>query len=271
MWRLFQSARLAFDVITRNLSQATLNTCLDYDNPACAQHGIFEIPNWRAGSGRRVPAGCRAHSEPDRPFSSGSLGYATNITQHGGLEGVLSACGYFVSFTDEFEHPPARGGLSAIRRAIASCRCWFPRKITISTRHPPAQPGFPRIRMRLAPVADNIIALIVRTAGSGSKPAGYHDGLYLRYPAPCRRETLSRIAPINCPPVVQVTMVAVDESAAARPQSAAAIAGALSGKFDNTVSYQADLDDLGSKLTGAKIPYGIFSSAVPIRESKWTK
>ena len=77
------------------------------------------------------------------------------------------------------------------------------------------------------------------------------------------------------PPVLQVTMVAIEEAAARRIDAGAsqpsAITAALSGRFTDPASYQTDLGELERQLNAAHIPYRVFSSAVPIRESKWTK
>lgn len=265
----FQSARLAFDVITRNLSQATLNTYLDYDNPA-APSRYFRTSELACRIG---PAG--SGGLPGTPgtgqavFFQAPLGYATNIPRHGGLEGVLSACGYFVSFTTNSSIPQhvAPSGNPARYRLM---QVLVPTENNDIYKSSSGSAWISSHTNAAAPVADNVIALIIRPQDPGATP----PDVTTDYAYDTRLDAKADPQPDSAhqlPPVVQVTMVAVDESAAVRPQSAAAIASALSGKFSATGSYQADLDDLGAKLTDARIPYRIFSSAVPIRESKWTK
>lgn len=265
----FQSARLAFDVITRNLSQATLNTYLEYDNPAAPTRyyrnselacrigpaGSDGLPG-TAGTGQAV-------------FFQAPLGYATNLASHGGLEGVLSACGYFVNYTTNSSVPPhvAASGNPPRYRLM---QVLVPTESNDVYKSSSGSAWISAHTNSAAPVADNVIALVVRPQDPGATlPDVTPDYAYdtrLNAAADPQPDSAHQL-----PPVVQVTMVAVDEAAAARPQSASAIAAALSGKFGVTASYQSDLDDLGSKLTEARIPYRIFSSAVPIRESKWTK
>jgi uncharacterized protein (TIGR02599 family) len=265
----FQSARLAFDVITRNLSQATLNTYLDYDNPS-APTRYYRVSELACRIG---PAG--SGGLPGTPgtgqavFFQAPLGYATNLSGHGGLESVLSACGYFVSYTTNSsvpQHVAASGNPPRYRLM----QVLVPTEDNDIYKSASGSAWISNHTNAAVPVADNVIALVVRPQDpAASQPditAGYAYDTRLNATADPQPDSANQL-----PPVVQVTMVAVDEAAAARPQSATAIAAALTGKFSTTASYQEDLDDLGSKLTEARIPYRIFSSAVPIRESKWTK
>jgi uncharacterized protein (TIGR02599 family) len=74
---------------------------------------------------------------------------------------------------------------------------------------------------------------------------------------------------------VQVTLVAIDETSAKQIDNGstppAVIASALENKFSDPAKYQKDLDALSQALSASHINYRIFSSAVPLRESKWTK
>jgi uncharacterized protein (TIGR02599 family) len=70
-------------------------------------------------------------------------------------------------------------------------------------------------------------------------------------------------------------MVAMDEPSANRLESGSnppdAIRNALSGKFAVPAKYEKDLQSLTQALTAAGISYRVFTGAVPIRETKWTK
>jgi uncharacterized protein (TIGR02599 family) len=79
------------------------------------------------------------------------------------------------------------------------------------------------------------------------------------------------------PPLVQVTMVAIDETAANRlpdtetPPSQ--VADALQGLFTRSTEegFKQDFAELERRLTAAKISYQTFNSMVSLRETKWSK
>lgn len=269
----FQDARLAFDVITRNLSQATLNAYLDYDNSTnpsrylrmselafdAGPAGAGGLPG-TAGTGQAV-------------FFQAPLGYATNATSYGGLEGLLNTCGYFVSFTTNNSIPShvAAGG-NPYRYRLMQMLVPAEKNDIYKTRS--GRAWFSAYTDAARPLADNIIALLIRPQDPAAAPADIttnysydtRDGADAD-PQPDQAHQL--------PPVILVTMVAVEEAASRRLDAGgaqpAAIAGALSGKFHDPALFQSDLDSLTSELNAARISYRVFSSAVPIRESKWTK
>ncbi len=139
----------------------------------------------------------------------------------------------------------------------------------------------PALQSYFMPVADNIIALIVRPQDPGTTPPTditsdytYDANLNATNPAPPSPYQQPATAK-QLPPLLQVTMVAIDEATAKRLDNGAtqpvAISSALSGKFTSVTSYTTDLQNLELALTNAHIAYKIFSSNVPLRESKWTK
>lgn len=271
----FQSARLAYEVITRNLSQATLNTYLDYDNEEAPSHYL------RASDLAFVSGSCGTAGLPGTPgtgqaiFFQALLGSTGNTTSLGGLDGLLNSCGYFVSYTTNVSIPahvssrdktyryrlmqlmvPAES--NTIYRANQSSTAWYS--------------GFTNSTY---PVADNVIALVIRPLDPAKSPG---DILTNTYSYDSRRDATAIPQPATAnqlPPVVEVTMIAIEESAAKRletgGQEPTVISDALSGKFQSPSAFQTDLGNLEKALNENRIPYRIFSSAVPIRESKWTK
>jgi uncharacterized protein (TIGR02599 family) len=79
------------------------------------------------------------------------------------------------------------------------------------------------------------------------------------------------------PPMVQVTMVAIDKASADRLADSATppteISSLLNGLFTQAGKsyYQADLQKLENGLNTARIGYRIFNGTVALRESKWSK
>ena len=92
-----------------------------------------------------------------------------------------------------------------------------------------------------------------------------------------------RINPKNqLPPVLQITMVAIDETSAARLNLGTATGDIfkLKGKFADTTKYTGDLVvqpggaadvSLENTLIGKKVNYRIFTTNVPIRAAKWSR
>ena len=78
------------------------------------------------------------------------------------------------------------------------------------------------------------------------------------------------------PPIVQVTMIVIDEASAARIDTKsstppAAIENALKGRFTVTSNYQTDLAAVESSLSLSNIAFEVLNTAVVLRESKWSQ
>lgn len=270
----FQDARTAFDTMTRYLSQATLNTYLDYDNATNASRylrkselkfligaaGDAGIPG-TAGTGGAV-------------FFQTPAGYTTN-SSFAGMESLLVTCGYFVSFNTNSAVPghtvslknPYRYRLmqmlvptenNLIYRTNVTPNAWFENFSNLAT-----------------PIADNVIALILRPQDPASEASELPNNGYGYDSTADVTADPQPVTANQLPPVVLVTMVAIDETSAKRIEAGTGqppeIASALSGKFANPADYQADLDALVAGLGAQRITCRVFSSAVPLRESKWSK
>ncbi|XHR30932.1 MAG: hypothetical protein ACFUZC_10275 [Chthoniobacteraceae bacterium] len=272
----YQGARVAFDMLTRNLSQATLNTYLDYDDPATptrylrkselafvtGQSGTAGLPG-TPGTGQAV-------------FFQAPTTYTTNTKAYGGMDGLLNACGYYVSFTANTTIPPhisaAKQGTSHYRYRLmqlmvaaennkvytsSGSNTWF----TATTDAP-------------HPVTDNVIALIIRA----QDPSAAQPDLSANYTYDSQLNATAVPQPLTAaqlPPVLQVTMVAIDESCAKRIENGsdqpAIIETALAGKFQIVSQYDIDLKNLEAALLASHMQYRILFATVPLRESKWTK
>ena len=78
------------------------------------------------------------------------------------------------------------------------------------------------------------------------------------------------------PPIVQVVMVAIDETSALRQPSGQVPDWTVAGrqlftKVDEEADLVADLDELETRLQAARVNYRVFSTDVVIRASKWSK
>jgi len=281
----FQSARIGFDLMTHTLSQATLNTYLDYDNSLFPTNYLrkadldFVIGAAGSPTGGGTFPGTAGTGQT--VFFQGPIDYTTNITTgsnpngYSGLESLLNTVGYYVSFTTNSGIPAHVHTASNPYRYRLMQMLVPAEDNTIYTATGNAWFTDPSLQSYFMPVADNVIALIIRPQNPITTPATdittdytYDSNLNATtYPQPVTAKQL--------PPLLQVTMVAIDEATAKRLDTGATqpavISAALSGKFTSVASYATDLQNLELALTSAHIAYKIFSSNVPLRESKWTK
>lgn len=184
----FREARTAFDIITRNLSQASLNTYLDYDNNYLSQDdpaGTSPIAPSRyqrksdlrfvcGKASTLVPSGGGAGILPGHAvFFQAPLGVAHDPA-FAGLDRLLCGRGYFVQFTsDEFFRPEfiASGNLRFRYRLMEYSP---PAEQNLIYTDPTvkaawmAKAGVPLQtnetsvdRSLTRPVADNIVALVI--------------------------------------------------------------------------------------------------------------
>ncbi len=267
----FQSARAGFDLVTGNLSQATLNTYLDYNN-ATNPTGYLRKSELKFFIGQNGASGLPGKSDTGQGVYFQAPVNFTQSTNYSGLDSLLNTCGYYISFTTNASLPshvagkknPYRYRLMQLLVPVesnsiytASGNQWF----TAFSSSP-------------MPVADNVIALILRPQDPSADPPDISSSL--TYDSTTGATVTNQPVTANqLPPVVQVTMVAIDENSAARYDTGSTpptvIANALAGKFTTASGYADDLAKLESALLTAGIDCRIFTTAVPIRESKWTK
>jgi len=270
----FQAARMAFNLVTAKLSQATMNTYLDFDNPSVPTKFIRKAELKFLS----LPAGSIAGTvgTGQEIFFQAPGNLTRNSTQYGGLEGLLNTCGYYVSFGSDASMKPG---------FITSANKYRYRLMQLLVPTENNQIYNPNVAGRdwvatsaanVMPVADNIIALIIRPQDPGANPPDLTPNSYT-YDSAASFTGNQPLTSNQMPPVIQVTMIAIDSSAAERLQKNSTqpteITSVLSGKFSNPASYDADIQalELAFNQANPSIPYRIFNSAVPIRESKWTK
>ena len=131
----------------------------------------------------------------------------------------------------------------------------------------------------MRPLAENIIAFVVRVPSTTA--SGYSTNA-TNYGWDSLTPWGSGIQPAQMhqlPPLVNITMVAIEEAAANRlagtastADSAASALGITnrSSFFTNASSYDNDLDAIGAALSSKKVPYRVFTTTVPLRGSRWS-
>jgi len=295
----FREARVAFDLMTKNISQATVNTywdLLDEDNDGLVD-GYYKTSELHfkvmqsdllGRAGDQTPVGHAVFFQAPLGFSS----------QYRNLNNLFNGRGYFVawgsderfrpSFLNQQVDPSYRFRLFEFRPPAESNQVfqdgaeyrergerqqferWFRQEMNI---------GEGRFEDHLNPLASNIICIFISP----------RDSLGARTSA-SRQDTFSRIAPRytfdsndaddefevfaqQVPPLLRITMVAIDETSAVRlddeaPRQMPELV--LPNSFTQTDRYDADVQALVESLNERGINHKVFSSVVMLRSAKWT-
>lgn len=299
----FKAARKAFDALSLNLAQATLNTYYDYydanrsprtpSNSATfvpARYGRQSDLHFVSGSSL-VPSAwdCISHSV----FFQSSLGYATQADLTG-LEHTLNNCGYFVAYGEDITPLPAAAGISLQNTkrfrlyqfiqpteklmnyaSGASPLDWFRNPLLNAAGKNMAQ------RNGVHVLADNILALILRPRVSQEQDA-VRDSLSGDYQYDSHVAWTGGNQPAQMhqlPPLVDVAVLALDEASskqrltgAESSSEAVAVLGVEFEKlFRKSAELDADLQLLQEQLAARHVVFRLLRTTVQIRGSNWTR
>ncbi|HRJ72547.1 MAG TPA: Verru_Chthon cassette protein C [Terrimicrobiaceae bacterium] len=272
----FEGARVAFELLTSRLSQATLNTYWDYNDPAKPTRYLRQSElHFVMGRGKDLLPSGVTDVVGDAVFFVAPLGFTTE-TQFRPLVKMLTACGFFVRFSAELNRPAFLGTRVPERYryrlfqflqpgeqlgiyASSSGGSWFSDAV--------AQNAFPMV--------DNVIGLILRAnypTSSGERSDYAYDS---------RDDGGSPADPPpnfhQLPPRVSVTMVVIDEDSARRlagiyGDTAPPIGPEPSTLFTTPAQYESDLIAWENQLKSfnPRINYRILTAEIPIRGAKWS-
>jgi uncharacterized protein (TIGR02599 family) len=256
----FGAARAGFDRLTATLSQATLNTYWDYDNPAAPTKYVR-----KSDLRFLIEAGPRGGHAVyfQAPLARG-------IRE--GTAGLLNAVGYSVDFNENVWRPghvtlprwryrlmqgiqPAEN-LSVFNAPITSTG-W---KTALGD---PTQAAFP--------LAENVIAMVLWPRLPQSQdPQGTQLSPNFLYNSGAGTPVQSA----QLPPEIQVTLTVIDEASASRMDLGnlppTVISNALAGRFALAADFEKDLAAVQNQLTAAGVNHLVLSSSVVLRESKWS-
>ncbi len=289
----FKEARVAFEGITRRIGQAMLNTYFDYkypnDNPLSTPTGYERKSDLHFISGRATTLLRGGKYSTHCVFFQAPLGFSLR-PENQSLGSLLNSWGYFIERDNDNDQIPQflRSydgiGSSGERYRLMEFRPptenmevyganlrnrysidWFKNQISMSTAG-----GVPFSR----PLAKNIIALIIepkRSEKAGAAvlaPRYEYDSRRFQKINNARDETKHQL-----PPLVEVTMVAIDERSVIR--NVQINNGTLdelvsSSLFNNAAQYETDLKTLEDSLDDKKIVYRVFNETVAIRASKFS-
>ncbi|MGE9267495.1 MAG: Verru_Chthon cassette protein C [Verrucomicrobiales bacterium] len=301
----FREARRAFDTITTRLSQATLNTYWDYDDPndpkAYVRQSELHFVSGDAEdllSQSNLPGHAVFFNAPFGFAGSDASGTGHASDPYRDLESLLNAWGYFISYSEDPDVPgfirskpwfqaQSRFRLYELRQPSEELEIyqndlraenlnrtqaydWFRQAV----------PSDPSAADNLRPLADDILALIIspRKAvpeGSPEKPWDLapdylYDSREKQWGSDIPRTKRNHN---QLPPLIEVTMVAVDqktwksyqaENGTGRPDFG------LDGLFQKAADYEEDIAKLENELNEAGLEYRIFSATIGMRTAKWS-
>lgn len=311
----FRESRNAFETLTTRLSQATLNTYIDYDRSDAptkylrrSELRFISGPSTQVMGGAPVGKARPTHAV----FFQAPFGQTAKLANYASFENLMCTWGYYLEvntdqtvrpafLTDKivpFRYRPRLMEFSQpTENNVIYARTSGPQSKTYNGKD--WYTAF--VPVNNAPVhviAENIVAFVVTprlapadeadVKGAGAVTDPDSSPLAPKYlfdsapqlVAPDIRYKDGRLNPTNqLPPMLQVTLVAVDEAGAAALGYSNTTLDPLTmgSKFTNTTDYRKDLlvsggtDSLESKLIAKRVNYRIFSTNVIIRGAKWSR
>lgn len=306
----FRSAREAFDTVKRHVTDAMLNTYWDYDYDASGrpeQYGRHSELHFLSGRIDDLAPGV-SEAGGQALFFQAPFGYtlgeaagnAASSDPFDRLPDLLNGWGYFVDWREEENVP-----------SFIAAQPWFDsrkrfqlveyreptEKLNIYQSNPSAS-GNPSqsdvydwFRSGLTDdqdtraVADHIVALVVRpllpplqAQNSGRPPSWiapayfYDSREYLWAPGTDRTDATRN----QLPPLLQITMVAVDEKSMLRHRELHGDSMpdlGLDQLFSDAsdADFQGDLSALTAKLTDLQLDHRVFTATVGMRTARWSE
>ena len=269
----FQGARSAFELLTSKLSQATMNSYWDYDSPTTPTKYIRKSElHFVVGPAGQTPL--PGTSGTGQAVFFQAPGGASENPTYSGMENLLNAYGYYIQYEQEDELPFRTSSTLKYRYRLMQAivdtedlQVYSSNEIT----------GKDWIKdYNSAVLAENIVYMAIWPRKTASEDLTGAT-LTSNFSYNSRNGTSTSPQPETAnqlPPTLQVTMVAIDETSAARFCTTSTpptqITGALAGLFQvsNTTDFDADLDKLTTSLAQNNIQFRVFTSIVPMRESK---
>lgn len=293
----FREARVAFDIMTKNLSQSSLNTywdLLDEDKDGLVD-GYYRTSELHFEVMRASELGRNDGQEPvgHAVFFQAPLGFSI---QYPNLNNLFNGRGYFVAFGSDEDFRPSflqtanryRYRLLEFRPPAEDNQVFAdggeerdegrPQEFTEWFHQGMSNVGEGDFGQHLNPLAENILTLIISPRDSIVDSVEGRD------------ETASEIAPQylynsndidsiataqQVPPLVRVTMIAIDEASAIRVENGTSppseIHSLVESPLRQTENYEEDIKKIVDSLEEARISHKVFSSMVLLRSAKWSE
>ncbi|MEM6821472.1 MAG: Verru_Chthon cassette protein C [Verrucomicrobiota bacterium] len=294
----FQSARTGFEALTRHLSNTTLNTYYDYFDAngivrtpgnaffSPAYYGRNSSLHFVCGSTPSL-TGLTAIRHPGHSiFFQAPRNYSAN-SQIDRTQGIMNACGYLV----QHGQPPVRPGFLSSLTANGPYRYRLMEFLQPSEElsvYTQSGTGWftNQLTGNLNTLAENVILLaILPKLPADQDPTGTLISPNYAYNSRANASSFTGTPPrqpINAhqlPPIIHITMVAIDELSAGRLEAkfgTAAPTLGLETLFNNASQYDADIQTLEAILNGITstndipLSYRIFEAEIRIPGAKWS-
>ncbi|GAB4182395.1 MAG: hypothetical protein Fur0032_23460 [Terrimicrobiaceae bacterium] len=304
---MFDSARAAFDTMTRRLSQATLNTYLDYYDSGWQRRSPANASSFTpARYGRASDLAFYSGFSSDLGLPGGTkqghgvyffapLGYSGGNASLTDLPNLLNPIGYHVEWGDDTDLRPSF--LSALPK-LSRFRLV---ETILPTQEFTDYPAFSDSTSNnddngqwIAPslgspnaqrnaLADNILLLVIRPEVSRQDASllGLDDPwdltadyIYDSRAGEQRTTTPEDIQFAQLPPMLRVVMVAVSEKDAARLVGSGSSVPAEfllpAGAFEDPDKLETDLEEFTRPLAEKNIQFRVFNQVIPIRSAKFS-
>ena len=281
----FREARRGMETIQRMLSQATLNTYSDYMGtnglPRTAGDTTFTPASYGRMSELRFICGASASlgvpntSVTQAVFFQAPAGDVESAALRP-LNSLLNTYGFYIQYGEDPLQPdivstPKRSRFRLMQLIEPSEKLAIYAKVAAAGTAGTAYNGKDWYTDALNTPADNhvlaenIVALIFRVRDPADPAAVYYS--YDSSPA-----TGVAIQKHQLPPVIDVTLVAVDEQSFNRIQGSSTTAPdlGLASLFQSPASYADDLAALEATLVSKGYEYRVFTTSVSIEGAKWS-
>jgi uncharacterized protein (TIGR02599 family) len=307
----FREAREAFETITRRLSQATLNTYWDYSYPnndtTKAPASYVRQSELRFISGTRSNLGLAGNYITHAMFFQAPLGNVSS-SSYSQFHNLLNTCGFFIQYGSDQTIRPSflspslvpyrnRSRLMELVEPSDSMTLYQEEAKNGGATSYKGQTWFTtplNSTSNLAMVSENIIALVLlpKLSAADQTVGNYKDSSlapnYL-YDSTSTSSDANLNPKNQLPPVVQVTMVAIDEVSARRLGNGTSAPNfGLASLFQTSDNYQSDLGQLQANLLQAtftdngktyspqvklpgKMNFRVFTTNVSIKAAKWSR
>ena len=281
----FQNARMAFERMSRSLSQATLNPYWDYMNENNERRttnnaSTFQPAKYGRCSDQHFLIAKASEFTPTGKgwacFFQAPLGASTN-TNFQKLNNLLNAVGYFAEFNNDAD--PANLSLKPSfittpkwRYRLMDLRQPSEDLLVFQTTNSAWVTDTMGAGRQARPISDNVIALVFLAKDDLGNPVSSKTNSY-DYDS---RDKTSPSTWNQLPAQVLVTMVVIDEPSAARLESMSGTAPpplVNTSYFSNPAQYAQDLEALKGDLTGhpAKPDFRVFHTTIRIESAKWSQ
>lgn len=301
----FQDARAAFDALTRNLSQATLNHYYDYYDagwkarPAIsataaslafspANYGRASDLQFLCGPAETVFGSAAGTRQSHAVFFQAPLGRVENKAVYGDSQSLVNGVGYYVEFSDNTSagaRPKFLQSAATMKQNRFRMMEWIQPSENFRLYNNNAQTGvdpkdwYLTLTSNAAQcrvLADNILALIILPLSKAPEAGQVPDvSLAPAYGYDSRPSTYDTQRSHLLPPLIQVTMVAIDRESAVRLNQhyKDTVPPYLSSTwFAKASAYDDDMKALENALQGRtglpKVNYRIFKTTISTRDYK---